>query len=219
MEFDSFHPFDTMDRIIRQFFAEALNIETPYPHQLSCINNIVYERRSTLLVQPTASGKTETWLASASLLGGVTLCIMPTIALAAEQATRAQQLEYKGLVVYLKQVPSKEAQQLMNIFNSTTTKRNKPTILIACPQDLVTEQWKDLVSTLTSKNLLSLVVVDEIHQVPLSEDYQQIETTTGSTAGVGDDGFIYPTVVERVCSHRWSSLRRCCVGQCGQRRC
>jgi len=158
--------------IITNTFVDGLNIASPHPHQLDAVSAVALEKKSTLLVQPTASGKTGVMHAAASLLGGVILVIMPTIALAEEQATRAQELEYRGLAVYLNHVSVNQAQKMMQLFESWTKKPHKPTILIACPQDLVKKQWSTLVDILTARNLLSLVVVDELHQVPLSASYR-----------------------------------------------
>ena len=153
--------------IITNTFVDGLNIASPHPHQLDAVSAVALEKKSTLLLQPTASGKTGVMHAAASLLGGVILVIMPTIALAEEQATRAQELEYRGLAVYLNHVSVNQAQKMMQLFESWTKKPHKPTILIACPQDLVKKQWSTLVDILTARNLLSLVVVDELHQTCL----------------------------------------------------
>ena len=159
-------------QIITETCATALGLNDPYLHQLQCIYSVAFLKKNTLLVSKTASGKTECWYGCAIMLGGVVLVIMPLVALAAEQATRAQQLDYKSGAVFLKDVSAGAAKKLMGRLRSMNTKPHKPVILIACPQDLVNNKWSELVPLLIKNNLLSLVVIDEVHQVPLSVAYR-----------------------------------------------
>ena len=101
---------------------------------------------------------------AATLLGGVTLIIVPLLALGADQLQkgRAQFMnkEYFPEIINLDKMSLGDKKELFGIIKNYNARR-RPVFLYASPQTL--DGLKKELTEITMKDILRLVVIDEYH--------------------------------------------------------
>ena len=120
-----------------------------------------------LCVRPTGGGKSLVFQTVADVVGGVTICICPLLSLGADQAKKVlskTHLDCRSITAFhLDELSTDAIKKLKGFFQSADyTKSNTSIIIFASPQ-AITNQYKPFIDYLIKCNLISFVVVDEIH--------------------------------------------------------
>jgi superfamily II DNA helicase RecQ len=163
--------------------------QRPFAFQLHCVRLLLWphrqQRPKVLSVQATGKGKSLCMQTAGTLLGGVTLVIVPLLALGADQVTkilRACNAFGKISAYHLDEIKTSAArnqvvQELLDLEENTQTS----IFLFSSPQAIVGERtpWKGTLLDLHRRRLLRLVVIDELHLylqfgVSLRSEFKQL---------------------------------------------
>jgi hypothetical protein len=147
---------------------------TPYEWQLQVGSHILHtcsskETGPSLLVRPTGGGKSLVRDAVATVLGGVSLTIVPLLSLASAQCRKLNDIacqEHCPVLAYnLDELKTPQAQRriVQRILSSEAT-TNKRILLFSSPQSIVkSDIFKTMLQSLLLRKLLRLIAVDEMH--------------------------------------------------------
>jgi len=120
-----------------------------------------------LLVQGTFGGKSAVAQTVGCVGFGVTLVIVETLALAADQKSKIKSVNgfYGPILAY--QLDSVKEKHLVNLLKNKllglTKEGNTTVFLYTSPKCLTREPWRSLMVTLINRKVLKLVCIDEIH--------------------------------------------------------
>lgn len=134
--------------------AGILGVPSIRPHQQQAISAIVDRDRDVLLVSPTGSGKTLSFVGAGLMLGGITLVISPLRSLIADQLRR---LDAWGITVRIwnSDVPDRDKAVTLDMIRAGT-----PMFFYTTPESL---SGPELKSALVDR--VRLAVIDEAHVV------------------------------------------------------
>ena len=120
-----------------------------------------------LCVRPTGGGKSLVFNVVASLLGGVTICICPLLSLGADQTEKTLNINLDtatALLTYF-HLDEMRTKCVLKLKSKLRDSRSRPTatIIYMSPQLLATKKGNDLICFLICHDLITFVVMDEIH--------------------------------------------------------
>jgi ATP-dependent DNA helicase RecQ len=129
-----------------------LDIEGFWPHQRAAVSAAI-EARDSLLITPTASGKTEVAVGAALARGGLTLLLSPLRILMRDQADRVSRLEVIPARVWNSDTPDADRAEIEPIARS-----GQDMILFGAPEALP-YRLGDVLATCR----INTVIIDEVH--------------------------------------------------------
>mmetsp|Transcript_10654 Transcript_10654/g.15037 ORF Transcript_10654/g.15037 Transcript_10654/m.15037 type:complete len:201 (-) Transcript_10654:50-652(-) len=162
--------------LISKVANDVFSIPNLYPYQMEVLKRLAMMRFRTssvppspvLLVSPTGGGKSLIRDVYSVLFRGVSLTIVPTLALGLDQKDkvwkRAHQTFGRVIPIHVDEILSMDvAKNLISMVKSLPSDTTKSIMFFASPQILTEKKhWKKFFQTLISQNLLRLIVVDEI---------------------------------------------------------
>ena len=130
-------------------------------------SNLDAEPFSHLCVRPTGGGKSLVFNTVADVLRGVTICICPLLSLGADQAQKLllkSGLDPRSITAFhLDELSFSAIGKLKAFFESDAYPScNTSIVLFASPQ-AISDRFKPFIQFLIRRNVISFVVVDEIH--------------------------------------------------------
>jgi superfamily II DNA helicase RecQ len=131
---------------------------TPYPFQLHCVRSLIWPYRSespkVLSVQATGKGKSLCMQAAGTLLGGVTLVLVPLLALGGDQVTKIRRANQVYSVVkgyHLDELKhgSLRHHVIQELSGMTPHNKKKAIFLFSSPQAIVNDRnpWCSILKT------------------------------------------------------------------------
>ena len=135
-------------------------------HLLKMINYHLHPR-AILVVQSTGGGKSAIPQTTAVADGGVTIILENTLALAADQHSKIENIQSDNVFSFhLDTVKTNDdKKQLSSTIHSLLLRDNRLSILLfASPECIVDDVWVKMIHKLIADTLLKLVCVDEVHQ-------------------------------------------------------
>jgi superfamily II DNA helicase RecQ len=143
------------------------NITSPKPFQVEAITCLCFlTERRLYLVRKTGDGKSAVILASATILRGITLVLVPLLGLGCDQVAKAFRLEQRVEAYHLNEHRGPDYITLRDRLLKIRKKRSQSIILFTSPQALKKHSlWHPVFKALFSRQLFSLMVIDEAHCV------------------------------------------------------
>jgi superfamily II DNA helicase RecQ len=160
-------PTPPQRRIINRVL-EIWNIPSPKPYQLEAISCLCFSNKRRLyLVRKTGDGKSAVVLASATILQGITLVlVVPLLGLGCDQVAKSFRLEQKVEAYHLDKHRGPDFIALRDRLLKIRKKRSQSIILFTSPQALKKHSdWHPVFKLLFSRQLFTLLVIDEAHCV------------------------------------------------------
>uniref|UniRef100_A0A7S3V4R0 DNA 3'-5' helicase n=1 Tax=Chaetoceros debilis TaxID=122233 RepID=A0A7S3V4R0_9STRA len=120
-----------------------------------------------LCVCPTGGGKSLVFQTVADVLGGVTIFICPLLSLGADQAKKLlskTHLDCRSITAFhLDELSTDAIKKLKGFFQSAEYIKSTTSIIFFASPQAITKRYKPFIDYLIKCNLISFVVVDEIH--------------------------------------------------------
>ena len=159
-------PTPPQQRIINRVL-EIWNIPSPKPYQVEAISCLCFStKRRLYLVRKTGDGKSAVVLASATILRGITLVLVPLLGLGCDQVAKAFRLEQRVEAYHLDEHRGLDYITLRDRLLKIRKKRSQSIILFTSPQALKKHSlWHPVFKQLFSRQLFTLLVIDEAHCV------------------------------------------------------
>ena len=161
---------------IRAMLTEAWNIQEPKEWQLQAIFAMTYglDRafRRLLLVRRTGDGKSLVIYGLATLLRGVTIVMVPILALGSDQVSSVWSMANPLAAVYAEHLDSiRERDDVVSMARFLKSLRcedkyTQSIVLWVGPDTLNHDVWKVCINSLIQHHLISCFVVDECHYIP-----------------------------------------------------
>jgi len=159
------------EKIIRQVMLDDWGIRHPREFQIRAVASLAFQRdRLLFLIAKTGSGKSAVPLAVGALQSGITLTMVPLVGLGSDQVSKSTNEANFIEAYHLDEHMGTDAQVLKNRLLSLNTREAEfvSIFLYASPQSLQPGTlWHKLLVTLSSRDLIRLIVVDEAHSVAL----------------------------------------------------
>jgi superfamily II DNA helicase RecQ len=161
---------------IRLMLLEVWNISEPKPWQLKSIYLLAHgrarARRRLLLTRRTGDGKSLVIYGLATLLRGVTIVLVPILALGIDQVSTFWSMAHPEAQVFAEHLDTirdrddvvKMATFLQNL--RPVDKMRQSIVLWLSPDCLEHTVWKKCISSLLQHDLISAFVCDECHYIP-----------------------------------------------------
>ena len=157
------------ERWIRKAMLDDWGIQFPHEWQIRAIADIVFSRdTTTFLIAKTGSGKSAVPLTVGSLLTGVTLTMVPLVGLGSDQVNKCSNPDNFIEGYHLDEHRGSDSGLLRKRLLSLGEYEadNVAIFIYASPQSIdVGRDWHRTLMTLSSRNLIRLIVVDEAHSV------------------------------------------------------
>ena len=195
----------------------------PFPFQLHCVRLLLWphrpQRPKVLSVQATGKGKSLCMQTAGTLFGGVTLVIVPLLALGADQVSkilRACNAFGRVTAYHLDEIKTSAArnqvvQELLHLEYNTPNS----IFLFSSPQAIVSQRtpWKGTLLDLHRRRILRLVVIDELHLylqfgVSLRLEFKQLTNMLLKVLFPSSDLQSHPSllVMTATITNRWLEL-------------
>ncbi|MDB5823171.1 MAG: ATP-dependent helicase RecQ [Herminiimonas sp.] len=143
---------DAVPKSVRKALRDTFGHEHFRPGQREVINNVM-QKRHTLAVMPTGSGKSLCYQLPALALPGMTIVVSPLIALMKDQAEKLEQADVDAEVLNSSLTNSEQATAVRNIESAATDFVFTTPERLADPEFLATLQRQEI----------DLFVIDEAH--------------------------------------------------------
>ena len=167
---------DVARTLSSQVAREVFNINPLYDAQIDVLERLALMRfsdsnvtpSSVLLIHPTGGGKSLVCDVYHVLFRGVTLTIVPILALGSDQKVKIQNKAVQNfgrvISIHIDEVrDTAQANDIIKEILSLPSDTTKSILLFASPQALVTKSnWKQFIIKLIDKKMLRLVAVDEV---------------------------------------------------------
>jgi len=157
------------ERWIRIAMLDDWGIQTPHDWQIRAISDIAFSRdTSTYLIAKTGSGKSAVPLTVGSLLTGITVTMVPLVGLGSDQVNKCSNPDNFIEGYHLDEHRGRDGGILRKRLLSVSEYEadNVSIFLYASPQSLqVGSDWYHTLMTVSAKNLIRLIVIDEAHSV------------------------------------------------------
>jgi superfamily II DNA helicase RecQ len=156
--------------VINSMLKEVWGVDSPHSWQTEAVHELAFgDEVCLLLVRKTGDGKTNVLLGAATLLGGVSLCVVPLLGLGVDQEARVE--SSTGELVrsfHLDELRGEAKCKVVELL-SDFPKRAR-VVLFASPQSLEPGKgWRSVVSSLIDQRALKLVAIDEVCGYPRAE--------------------------------------------------
>ncbi|KAL0483798.1 ATP-dependent DNA helicase Q-like [Acrasis kona] len=136
----------------------VFKLESFRSQQKQIIENVL-AGKDTFVLMPTGAGKSLCYQLPGVLLPGVTFVVSPLIALMQDQVTALQK---KGVNASFWN-SSQKVSEVKKIESDLSSPAPKMKLLYVTPELMITEKFIKIASVLSSRDLLSLIAVDEAH--------------------------------------------------------
>jgi superfamily II DNA helicase RecQ len=162
-------PTDRQRAVILEVVETVWGISSPREFQVEAVARLIFEPKTCLfLIQKTGEGKSAVVLASATLLRGITLVVVPLLGLGCDQVAKAHHRRYKVEAYHLDKNRGDNQVAIQKRLLSITQLHAQSIILFTLPQSLKEgSSWAPLLKRLSKRQLFTLLVFDEAHTVPL----------------------------------------------------
>lgn len=129
------------------------------PHQIECINNVL-TKGNTLCIMPTGGGKSLVYWLSGMMLDGITVVVIPLVALIDEQEEKLRNEGIEVLALHSGLIPEKQVKRLTQFANGEIT----PKFIFVSPEKLATDGFFEYCIKIR-KGEIKLITIDEVHCV------------------------------------------------------
>ena len=123
----------------------------------------------SLCVRPTGGGKSLVFNAVAGVLHGITLCICPLLSLGADQTKKIFSKTFSDCTsitaFHLDELSNTAIGKLKRFLDKPANHTNSKSIILFASPQAITRRYNPLLQYLINRNLIRLLVVDEIHLV------------------------------------------------------
>jgi hypothetical protein len=163
---DNYPPVpDKADNAIRLMLSAVWQISNPREYQIKAIFYLVFLRlRMLYLIRKMGEGKSLVLLGMATMLRGVTVCLVPLLGLGSSQAAKSRSRNHRVEGYHVDEFRDQDFDLLserMSIYSST---ESSSIIVYISPQNLrAGSKWYRLLSNIAAAGFLSSVCIDEAH--------------------------------------------------------
>jgi superfamily II DNA helicase RecQ len=159
------------EMIIRQVMLDDWGIRHPREFQIRAVHSLAFQRdRILYLIAKTGSGKSAVPLTVGSLCNGITLTMVPLVGLGSDQVSKSTKESNFIEAYHLDEHMGTDAQVLTKRLLALNEREAKcvSIFLYVSPQSLQQGTfWHKLLVTLSGRNMIRLIVIDEAHAVSL----------------------------------------------------
>ena len=141
---------------------------TARPHQVNGIRQLHYYKRNVCIVAKTGSGKGKVALGASIMMGGISLMVVPFLALGASLVADEAETCPSMRLEHVDDLTPSELQDLIRELDDTKTIDDLVATLYISPQSLEGKSpLKECIKRLLRRGLISLVGIDEMHRLPI----------------------------------------------------
>eukprot|EP00956_Cyclotella_meneghiniana_P020359 scaffold35768_cov46-Cyclotella_meneghiniana.AAC.2 len=153
--------YDTIEWMLR----EVWGITEPRPYQVKSIFYLAFLKMSMLyLIRKTGEGKSLVLLGTATILRGVTVCLVPLLGLGSSHASKTKCKKHRIEGYHVDEYRDEDFDALKNRMSTYSAGEESSVILYISPQNLqLPTKWYRLLSDIASSGFISSVCVDEAH--------------------------------------------------------
>ena len=158
---------------IRETLNKAWGNTTPRQFQIKAVFELAYRKVPMLyLVRKTGDGKSDVFKCLASMLKGITVCLVPLIGLGSDQTLKSNN-KYDGFEAYhVDEFRADDAHKLCKRLDAYTRKELSSIVLFMSPQALQVDTiWFKLLATLAKRSNISSFCIDEAHTAVVNYEY------------------------------------------------
>ena len=156
---------------MRDAILDVYGITEPRDFQLEAIHHLAYhDDGSLVLIRRTADGKSLVPLTTSILRGGVTLVLVPLHGLGSDQVEKATVSDHNVEAYYIdehKAASAKILERRLQTYSVDCDERDHSSIIVfASPNALKKgSRWLRMFDDIGQKDLISMVAIDEAHEV------------------------------------------------------
>ncbi|KAF8359094.1 rcq-5 [Pristionchus pacificus] len=154
-------PVDLKERIKDVLITVFKHKEFKSKHQGKAILAVATRNRDVFVSFPTGAGKSLVYQLPSLLYGGVSIVVSPLIALITDQVAACQK---KGIPCESLNSKLTTAER-QRIFEDLRSPQPKIKLLYLTPEGLATDYLQKMIKSLSDRNLLAYIIVDEAHCV------------------------------------------------------
>lgn len=150
---------------IRGTLEKAWGNTTPRQFQIEAVFDLAYRKVPMMyLIRKTGDGKSDVFKCLASMLKGITVCMVPLIGLGSDQTFKSHN-KYDGFEAYhVDEFREGNAKKLCERLVAYTRKELSSIVLFMSPLALQSDTiWFKTLSTLAKRSSISAVCIDEAH--------------------------------------------------------
>ena len=131
-------------------------IDNPRPYQVEAIFRLAFCRMNVHLIRKCGEGKSAVLYGMASLLRGITVCMVPLIGLGSDQVSKSKRPDINQESYHVDEFRGKDFDKLAKRVKSSKPGGNDRIILFISPQELKEgTKWYSLLVTLANAGLIS----------------------------------------------------------------
>lgn len=161
-------PMDVTEYCLNEFLPSGT---TPHHFQVEATKDITFDGKNIFLIRKTGEGKSVVPMASAAMLRGFTIILVPLIGLGSDQVSKNFLRRKRVEAYHLDEFKGEDYQLIKQVMlkmigGSQTSKPSKCILLYASPNALKDgSRYNDLFIKMVENGLLSLFCIDEAHSV------------------------------------------------------
>jgi superfamily II DNA helicase RecQ len=158
-------------KIIKDAMAQVFGIHELRDFQIEAVHYLTFhDNPSLVLLRRTADGKSLVPLTTSIIRCGITLVLVPLHGLGSDQVDKAMVLDHGVEAYYIDEHKAENARVLEQRLHSYTysddEKGCSSIIIFASPNALRTgSRWLRLLSSMAAKDMISMLAIDESHEV------------------------------------------------------
>ena len=162
---------------IKQVMKDVFKIESPKEWQLRLVQAMVFTKHKKLrirCIRRTGDGKSLPIYTTATMTRGITLIIMPLLALGADQSSSVMSMDDVSANVFAEHLDSvSDPVDIASIHRfvnnmSDETSKNISLLLFMSPDAINNTRWIAMFNNMKKKNLVKSLIFDEAHYIALS---------------------------------------------------
>jgi superfamily II DNA helicase RecQ len=140
-------------------------IENPREYQIKAIFYLVFLRvRMLYLIRKTGEGKSLVLLGTATMLRGVTICLVPLLGLESSQASKSRSTKHRVEGYHVDEYRDQDFDLLSQRMRLFSRKERSSIIVYISPQNLKQgSKWCRLLTDMAAAGYISSVCIDEAH--------------------------------------------------------